>query len=107
MDKPGVEIHHLVLTFRVHEEDGQFASFCEELGIHSAGDTVDEALNNSVDATVLYLNYLENTGQRRRVFDELNIPFDRGLPPDVTPDEPKQVAPNEMAVYKKRLAPVG
>ena len=109
MDKPGVELHHMVFTFRAHEEDGQFVSYCEELGVPSSGATVDEALRNAIEATLLYLNTIEETRDRRRIFDERNIEFDRGLPPDPRVNVPGkrtvEVDENEI-VTRRRLAQV-
>jgi predicted RNase H-like HicB family nuclease len=84
LDKPGVEPHHVLLTFRAYQAadgDAAYESQCDELDVASCGDTVAEALANAVEATLLYLNTLEELGQRRRVFDELGIDFDRGMPP--------------------------
>lgn len=80
LDKPGVELHYVPLTFRAFEADdgdAKYESVCDELDVSSCGNTLDEALNNVVDATLLYLNTLEDLGERRRVFDEREIDFER------------------------------
>lgn len=81
-DKPGVELYHVELTFRVRasEDDGGYVAVCEELGVPSEGETVGEALENVVDATLLYLNTIEEIDERRRVFDEHEITCELGLP---------------------------
>jgi predicted RNase H-like HicB family nuclease len=73
---------YIVVTFRVHREDGQFVSVCPELDTASCGDTVDEALHNIRDATLQYLNAIEANGERERIFKKRNIP--------IYPAEPRQ-----------------
>lgn len=80
MDKPGVEIYHVPLTLRAHREGDQWAAFCEELAVHSCGDTIEEALGNAIAATMLYLNTIENLGQRRTVFHKRGIKPELGWP---------------------------
>ena len=65
---------YIVLTFKVWPEDDQFVSRCDELGTASCGDTVDEAIENLREAVLLYVETLEELGQRKRVFRERNIP---------------------------------
>jgi len=64
---------YIELTYVIAEEDGQFASHCEELGTASCGKTLDEALENLRDAVDLHLNTLEKLGERARFFRERNI----------------------------------
>ena len=100
LDKPGVELYHVLLTFRAFPEDGQFASYCEELGVHSQGDTIDEALDNAVEATLLYLNTIEDLGERRRIFDEKNIDPERGLPKIDAPEHQVTVVPSQVVTTR-------
>ncbi|HLZ68930.1 MAG TPA: type II toxin-antitoxin system HicB family antitoxin [Dehalococcoidia bacterium] len=58
---------YVLLTFRVRAEDGQFAAYCDELGVASCGDTVQDAFRAIEEATLLYLNVLnviEDGGER-------------------------------------------
>lgn len=83
LDKPGVQLHHVLLTFRAYEAadgDAKYESVCDELDVASCGDTIGEALDNVLEATLLYLNTIEDLEERRRVFDEHHIEFERGLP---------------------------
>lgn len=73
---------YIVVTFHVHEEDGQFASVCPELGTASCGDTVDEAFRNIKEATIQYLDAIEASGERERIFRRRNIPVYPGVPED-------------------------
>jgi len=87
MNRPGVELYHIDLTIRIHEEDGQWAAECVELGVHSCGDTVGEAFENVREATICYLNTLEAVDQRRQVFEDRGIHPHLGLPRTEAPAE--------------------
>lgn len=80
LDKPGVELYHVLLTFRAWQDDGQWVSVCEELAVASQGASGGDAIEKVIEATVLYLNTLEDVGERRRVFDERDIEVELGLP---------------------------
>lgn len=80
MDRPGTESYHVDLTLRAHKVDGQWAAYCVEFDSHSCGDSLDEAFENAVEATLAYLNTIERLGLRRQVFDERGIDPERGLP---------------------------
>jgi predicted RNase H-like HicB family nuclease len=71
---------HVVLTLVVHKEDSQYVSRCSELGTTSCGDTVDEAFRNIREATLLYLNAIEEAGERERVFRQKGIQVFLGPP---------------------------
>jgi predicted RNase H-like HicB family nuclease len=64
---------YVTLTFRAYPEDGQYAAECLELGVASCADTPGEALDAVVDATELYLQAIEDEGERRRIFAEHGI----------------------------------
>ena len=66
---------YILITYKVHEEDGQFVSICPELGTASCGDSVGEAFRNIEEATAQYLNAIEANGQRGRIFRKRNIPI--------------------------------
>lgn len=66
---------YIVITYNVHEEDGQFVSVCLELDTASCGDSVGEAFRNIHEATIQYLNAIEANGQRERIFRKCNIPI--------------------------------
>ena len=74
----------VLLTGLIAEEDGQFASYCRELGTASCGDTVEEAFRNLWDAVEVNLNALEETGEILNVLRENNIriEFDESPPMD-------------------------
>ena len=78
--RKGYSVGYIVLTFHVFSENGNFVSACPELDVASCGDTVDEALKNIKDATLLYLNTLEEQGERERIFKERKIRLHRVAP---------------------------
>lgn len=69
----GESIGYIVLTGIVDEEDGQFASYCRELGTASCGDTISEALENLREAIELQIEGLEEVGELQRTLRDHNI----------------------------------
>ena len=69
----GVDVGSILLTEVVSEEDGQYVSYCPELGTASCGSTIDEAFSNLAEAIGVHLNALEEVGARVRVFSERSI----------------------------------
>jgi predicted RNase H-like HicB family nuclease len=67
-------VGYIVVTYRAYPEGKQWVSECPELAVISCGDTLQEALDNIADATGLYLNTIEQQGERERVFRERGIP---------------------------------
>lgn len=61
---------YVELTFKVTEEDGQYVSSCDEFDIASCGDTVDEAMENIIDAVNVYLQTLFEIGDLNRFLKE-------------------------------------
>lgn len=73
-------VGYVVLTFRVYQEGDQYVSECVELGTASCGDSIDEAFANIKEATLLYLNAIEESGERERIFRRRNIRIYLGQP---------------------------
>jgi len=72
---------HVLLTILVRvDDDGFYVGECVELGVPSFGETLDEAIKAVLDATVLYLNTVEVTGERERVLDSRGVKLIPGLP---------------------------
>ena len=82
LSKPGVQREHIVLTVRIEQdpETSAYVGLCEELAVSSFGSSVDEALDNVAEATLLYLNTVESHGERQRVFTEQGIDVRAGAP---------------------------
>jgi predicted RNase H-like HicB family nuclease len=71
----------IALTAKIYREGDQYVAHCVELDIASCGDTEEEAFENLVDASDVYVTTLEETGQIERVFAE------RGIKVGVTPEQ--------------------
>jgi len=63
-------MEYIILTFVVEREGEYHVSSCLELGTASFGRDIDEALENLADATEVYLNTLEDLGERRLVLNQ-------------------------------------
>ncbi len=61
---------YIVVEFVVVKEGNQYSSWCPEFDIASCGDSPEEAVRNLGDALELYVNTLEEEGERERVFRE-------------------------------------
>jgi len=66
-------MEYVILTFVVEREGEYQVSKCLELGTASFGNDIDEALENLMDATEVYLNTLEDLGECRRVLEEKGV----------------------------------
>ncbi len=83
--KPGTKVDgNVLLRFRIQpdHETGLYEGECVELGVPSFGETVDAALVSTMEATALYLEALDESGERERVFAEKNIVMFPGEPPE-------------------------
>jgi predicted RNase H-like HicB family nuclease len=57
----------------ITKEGNQYSSWCPNLDIASCGRGPEEAMRNLGDALELYLNTLEDEGEREQVFKEKGI----------------------------------
>jgi predicted RNase H-like HicB family nuclease len=64
---------YIAVQMVVTQEGKQHSAWCPELDIASCGDTPEEAIKNLGDAVELYLNTLEEEGERKRLFKEKGI----------------------------------
>ncbi len=64
---------YIAVQMVVTQEGKQYSAWCPELDIASCGDTPEEAIKNLGDAVELYLNTLEEEGERERLFKEKGI----------------------------------
>jgi predicted RNase H-like HicB family nuclease len=67
-------MRYIIVTFTITREGEQYVSRCPELGTASFGRDEEEALNKLADATGLYLDTLEDLGERARVLQEKKTP---------------------------------
>lgn len=63
----------VTLRLEVEREDDLYVALCPELDISSYGDTVEDAVAHLKDAIVLYLDTIEQDGERERIFRERGI----------------------------------
>jgi predicted RNase H-like HicB family nuclease len=68
----------IVVTLTVHREGPYYVAKCVELGTSSFGDTEEEALQNLQDATMLYLDTLEELGECDETLRRLGVPIHSG-----------------------------
>lgn len=66
-------MEYIIVTFMIRREGKYFVSKCLELGTSSFGLSEDEALDNLVDATEVYLNTLEDLRESRQVLKEKGV----------------------------------
>ena len=64
---------YIIVTFVVEREGEYYVSKCLELGTASFGRDKEEAIENLVDATEVYLNTLEDLGECRLVLKEKGV----------------------------------
>ena len=86
---------YILLTLRAYPEGKQWVSECLELGTTSCGDTIEEALRNIKDATLLYLQTIEANGTRERILGERGIRI-LGGPPPALAEVHGRARPNEV-----------
>jgi len=63
----------VTLRLEVEREEDLYVAHCPELDISSYGDTVEDAFDHLKDAIVLYLDTIEQNGERERIFRERGI----------------------------------
>lgn len=64
---------YIALEFVITKEGNQYSSWCPKLDIASCGDSPEEAVKSLGDAVELYLDTLEEEGEREQVFKERDI----------------------------------
>lgn len=85
----------VALTFRVWHEEGAWQALCSELRVPSFGESPGEALDAVVDATLGYLNEIEDQGERERIFAERGVHLRAGEPADGSASIEEQMALGE------------
>ena len=88
---------YIVVDVILAKEGNQYSSWCPKLDIASCGDSPDEAVKNLGDALELYLDTLEEEGERQQVFEEREIRI-------VGADEP--VIPGSFVTQYRQKLPV-
>ncbi len=91
-----VSAGHLRLTFKAYKEGKQWVSECVELGTASCGGSVEDAFNALNDATLLYLQAVEQEGETARVFRVRGIEIIPGAPESDGEEMSLRARPNEI-----------
>ena len=63
----------VALTFVVEREDDQYVALCPQLDVASQGDSIEDAVAHLENAVLLYLDVIEEDGERERIFRERGI----------------------------------
>jgi predicted RNase H-like HicB family nuclease len=69
----------ITLTFVIEPEGDRFVATCPELDISSFGDSVEDAAAHLENAVLLYLEVVEEDGERERIFRERGLKTERRL----------------------------
>ncbi|MCG2768731.1 MAG: type II toxin-antitoxin system HicB family antitoxin [Chloroflexota bacterium] len=70
-------MQYIIVTFEVTREGDHYISRCQELGTASFGRSEEEAVANVKEATLVYLNTLEDLGEREQVLKDRGIAVHR------------------------------
>ena len=73
MGEQSHSVGYIVLTGFAEEEEGQYVSYCPELGTASCGDTITEALDNLREAIELNIEGLEEVSELELTLRERDI----------------------------------
>jgi len=88
-------VGYIAVEIVVTKEGNQYSSWCPELDIASCGNSPEEAVKNLSDALELYLDTLEQEGERKQIFKERGLRI-------VSVDEP--VIPTSFVTqYRQRV----
>lgn len=81
--KPSGEIFGtIVVSIRVTPEGDQFVGHCDTFDVASCGDTIEAAIDATLEAVEVYLEALDDAGERDGVFAARGVIFFPGEPPD-------------------------
>jgi len=64
----------VTLTAVIHQEDDLYVAECPEVGTVSQGSTIDEAINNLKEATIVYLEEFPLDGFTRSLLTTFDVP---------------------------------
>ena len=64
----------VTLTAVIHQEDDLYVAECPEVGTISQGSTIDEAIDNLKEATIIYLEEFPLEGFTRSLLTTFDVP---------------------------------
>ena len=91
------------LTGIVEKEGDVYLAYCKELGTITCGDTIKEAKANLLDALEVYIDGLEEIGERDRVFREKGVRVERESDDSVNAGRPLSLSTFEHVGRSKQL----
>jgi predicted RNase H-like HicB family nuclease len=71
---------YVQLTFKITREDDGYVAVCEELGVSTCDDSLDQILSELKALVTQHLNALERNGVRAAFFKEHGIHLHKGIP---------------------------
>ena len=91
------------LTGIVEKEGDVYLAYCKELGTITCGDTIKQAKANLLDALEVYIDGLEEIGERDRVFSEKGVTIERATDYSVNFGKPLSLSTFEHVGRSKQL----
>ncbi len=91
------------LTVIIEKEGDVYLAYCKELGTITCGDTIKEAKANLLDALEVYIEGLEEIGERDKVFGEKGVRIERESDYSADVDKPLSLSTFEHVGRSKQL----
>ena len=98
-------MEYIILTFMVEPEGEYEVSKCLELGTGSFGSDIDEALDNLMDATRVYLDTVDDLGECRQRLEEKGVTVYPYVPAELEIRRAKLVAGGTLVPQVMTLGP--
>lgn len=95
----------ITLTFVIEREDDRYVATCRELDVASQGRSIEDAVQHLQDAVALYIEVIEEDGERERVFRERGIQIQNRLPTNYQVAMPAGVFATIQPMPLRRLTP--
>lgn len=91
----------IFVSIRIVREDEGFVGHCDTFDVSSFGRSIEEALDATLEAVEVYLEAIDDVGDRARVFAERGVILFPGEPP--ADFEPPKVAvhPGELVTAER------
>lgn len=96
----GAVLGTIVVFIRIVEDDGVFVGHCAPFGVSSFGDSVEAARDATLEAVEVYLEAIDEVGERDKVFADLGVLYFPGEPPAEV-EWPTKVHPGEYVTAER------
>ena len=100
------EAGYIRLTVKITRDEDGYSAVCEELGVATCGDSLDDLMVELHALVTQHLNALERNGTRASFFREHGIRIYRGSPDDLSRPERLPVRPGEFVTRMTERIPV-